>query len=261
MAVLNKGLAIPRLKPEQAGMLKTEIADINVFNNDPWEAMLIYSQVIEDNKKNDLGDEVKLKKAKLGYYMGNFSWAKAQLDVLKASTSKLTANDAMELSLMIGNNLNLDTTAIPLTMFARADLLFFQSKNQQAMVVLDSLGTLFPYNPLVDDILFRKAKIEIQNNNDTLAARYLEQIIDNFGYDLLGDDALFMLAELYNFKLNKKEEAKALYLDMLTRHPGSIFTEESRGKYRELRNLYPDKKTEKESKETIFMESPETNEF
>ena len=77
----------------------------------PWEAMLIYSQVIEENKTNSLGDEVKLKKARLGYYMGNFSWAKAQLDVLKASTSKLTANDAMELSMMIGNNLNLDTLA------------------------------------------------------------------------------------------------------------------------------------------------------
>jgi hypothetical protein len=53
-----------------------------------------------------LGDEVKLKKARLGYYLGNFSWAKAQLDVLKTSTSKLTANDAIELSLFISNNLS-----------------------------------------------------------------------------------------------------------------------------------------------------------
>lgn len=105
-------------------MLKTEMADIYIYAGDPWEATLLYSQVIESNKNNLLGDEVKLKKAMLGYYMGNFGWAKAQLDVLKASTSKFTANDAMELSMLIGNNLNLDTTAAPLQMFARADLLF-----------------------------------------------------------------------------------------------------------------------------------------
>src|SRR5690606_10967909 len=128
---LKRALEIPNLKSEEWGRLKTEMADIYIYDDDPWEATLIYSQVIDGNKMNALGDDVKLKKAKLGYYLGNFDWAKAQLDVLKASTSKLTANDAMELSLMIGNNLNLDTTDIPLTMFARADLLFFQNKKTE----------------------------------------------------------------------------------------------------------------------------------
>ena len=206
--ILNKGLALPKLRPDESGTLKAEMGDIYVYSDDPWEATLIYSQVIEDNKTNSLGDEVKLKKAKLAYYTGNFEWAKTQLDVLKASTSKLTANDAMDLSLLIGNNLNLDTTEIPLTMFSRADLLFFQNKGDVAMVVLDGLMESYPYNSLVDDILFRKAKIEIENNNDTLAAKYLKQIIDDFSYDLLGDDAMFMLAKLYDYQMEKKRKQK-----------------------------------------------------
>ncbi len=250
--ILNKGLALPKLRPDESGTLKAEMGDIYVYSDDPWEATLIYSQVIEDNKTNSLGDEVKLKKAKLAYYTGNFEWAKTQLDVLKASTSKLTANDAMDLSLLIGNNLNLDTTEIPLTMFSRADLLFFQNKGDVAMVVLDGLMESYPYNSLVDDILFRKAKIEIENNNDTLAAKYLKQIIDDFSYDLLGDDAMFMLAKLYDYQMDKKEEAKGLYRDMLTYHPGSVFIEESRTRYRELREVYPDK-PEKQDEEKIFM--------
>jgi hypothetical protein len=112
---------------------------------------------------------------------------------------------------------------------------------------------LYPYNSLVDDIIFRKAKIEIQNNNDTLAAQYLKQIVDDFSYDLLGDDAMFMLAELYDYNLNKKEEAKELYRNMLTYHPGSVFIEESRNRYRELRELYPDN-DEKFIQEDLFME-------
>ncbi len=238
--VLQKGMDVRKLKPIQTGILKTEMADVYVYSNDPWEATLLYSQVIEENKDNSLGDEVKLKKAKLGYFLGNFSWAKAQLDVLKASTSKLTANDAMDLSMLITNNLNLDTTAVPLEMFSRADLLFFRNKDSMAMNTLDSIADLYPYHSLVDDILYRKAKIEIDRRNFELAAEYLESIRSDFSYDLLGDDALFLLAEMYNYEMDKKQKAKELYGEMLTMHPGSVYIEESREKFRELRKIYPD---------------------
>lgn len=259
LAILKEGLKVPQLKPEQIGVLKMEKADIYVYADDPWEAMLIYSQVIDANKKNALGDEVKLKKARLGYYMGNFSWAKAQLDVLKASTSKLTANDAMELSMMIGNNLNLDTTAVPLQMFASADLLFFQNRDEEAMAVLDSIAEKYPYHTLVDDILFRKAKIEVDNQNYALAAEYLITITTDFSYELLGDDALYMLAELNHYNLDEKEKAKDLYKQMLSMYPGSVFIEESRAKYRELRKIYPDK--EPEGTEGLFDRAIENTEF
>jgi tetratricopeptide (TPR) repeat protein len=258
--VLEKALLIPMLKSEEWGRLKTEMADIYIYSGDPWEATLLYSQVIDANKTNSLGDDVKLKKAKLGYYLGNFSWAKAQLDVLKASTSKLTANDAMELSLLIGNNLNLDTTAVPLQMFARADLLFFRNKDKKAMATLDSLAEIYPYHTLIDDILFRKAKIEIDQQNYATAAEHFEKIISGFSYDLLGDDAHFMLAELYNYNLGEKEKAKDLYKTILTRYPGSVFIEESREKYRELRQIYPDKEPEP-LKEDLFFKATEENEF
>lgn len=262
IALLSKALETTHLKPEEWGRLKTEMADIYIYANDPWEATLLYSQAIDANKNNSLGDDVKLKKAKLGYYLGNFSWAKAQLDVLKASTSKLTANDAMELSLLIGNNLNLDTTAVPLTMFSKADLLFFQNKNSEAMTVLDGLMELYPYHSLVDDILFRKAKIEADNQNYTLAAEHLDKIVTGFSYDLLGDDAHFMLAELYNYNLGEQEKAKDLYKTILTRYPGSVFIEESREKYRTLRLIYPDKEPEPDmNNEDVFFKGVEENEF
>ncbi|WP_340111488.1 tetratricopeptide repeat protein [Maribellus mangrovi] len=261
LAELEKGLKIPGLKPEEIGILKTEKADIYVYANDPWEAMLIYSQVIEENKKSSLGDEVKLKKAKLGYYMGNFNWAKAQLDVLKASTSKLTANDAMELSMLIGNNLNLDTTALPLTMFAKADLLFFQNRNDEAMTILDGLAETYPYHSLVDDILYRKAKLAMADQDYTLAAEYYEAIITDYSYDLLGDDASFNLAEIYNYHLDQKEKARDLYKRMLTAYPGSVYIEESRAKYRELRQVYPDEELNQKTKEELFMEGVNPDEF
>jgi len=179
--------------------------------------------------------------------------------VLKASTSKLTANDAMELSMLISNNLNLDTTSVPLEMFARADLLFFRNKKAEAMATLDSLATIYPYHSLTDNILYRKAKVEIDRNNFEAAASFLEGIVSDFSYGLLGDDALYMLAELCNYQLDKKKRAKELYREMLTRHPGSVFTEESREKYRELREMYPDESTNPE--EEYFFEGNKPHEL
>ncbi len=232
---INKGLKIPGLNAIETGRLKTKLADIYIYNEDPWEATLIYSQVIDANKKNPLGDEVKLKKARLGYYLGNFSWAKAQLDVLKASTSKLTSNDAFELSLFIGENLNLDTTEVPLKMFARADLYFFQNKDSMAYASLDSIENLFPYHTLVDDILMRKAKINIQNRNYLEASGQLKQIIDEFSFEKFSDDALYMLASLYHHNLANEDKAQELYKQLMTSHPGSIYVVDARKNFRILR--------------------------
>ncbi|HKL32905.1 MAG TPA: tetratricopeptide repeat protein, partial [Tangfeifania sp.] len=170
------------------------------------------------------------------------------------------ANDAMDLSMLISNNLNLDTTAVPLEMFARADLFFFRNKDSMALNTLDSIAEIYPYNSLVDDILYRKSRIEISRNNYATAAEYLEQIRTDFAYELLADDALFLQAELYNYQLDRKEEAKILYKEMLTSHPGSVFVDESREKYRELREVYPDE-TPAPEEEFFMPEETEPDEF
>ncbi len=234
IGILEKGLKINPLRPDQSGELKTELADIYLYSDDPWEATLLYSQVIEANKDNIIGDNAKLKKAKLAYFIGNFTWAKAQLDVLKASTSKLTANDAMELSMLIGNNLDLDTTSVPLRLFARADLLFFRNQDSLALATLDTLENEFPTHSLNDDILYRKAGINIRKGDYLKAVENLEQIKNNFPWESLADDALFLLARVYRYNLKNPEKALENYKEILFRYPGSFFLSEARKHYREL---------------------------
>ena len=78
--------------------------------------------------------------------MVSFEYAKAQLDVLKASTTKLIANDAMELYLLLQDNLGIDTTLAPVQMYANADLLLQQHRYAEALVELDSISKLFPFH-------------------------------------------------------------------------------------------------------------------
>lgn len=238
--LLEKQMDIGGISRLQRDQLKNEFADIHVLKDDLWEAVLLYSQLIESNKNNPLGDEVKLKKAKLGYYMGNLSWAQAQLNVLKASTSKLIANDALELSIFISSNTALDTTAVPMQLFAKADLYAFRNQDSLAWQVLDSIELAYSYNSLLDDIYYRKAKSLIKQGDYEQAVVFLQKIMTNYAYDLLADDALFLLAEIYQQKLNREEQAGELYKQMLTLYPGSIYVIESRKRYRELNDAVTD---------------------
>ena len=58
----------------------------------------------------------------------------------------------MELSLLISDNLALDTITLPLEMFARADLLYLQHQDLAAIQTLDSISLNFPGHSLQDEI-------------------------------------------------------------------------------------------------------------
>jgi len=254
--LLNDAMALPKLNMVQLSVLKTELSDVNVYAGNPWDAVLTYSQVIESNKSNSQGDDVKFKKAKLGYFMGNFQWAKAQLDALRASTSKLIANDAMELSLFINENMDEDSTAAPLRMFARADLQMFRNNYSGTLAALDSISKLYPSNSLDDDVNFRKANIFQKQGKFAEAAEILESIVKNNSTDMLADDALFQLATIYETKLNQKEKALELYRKMMTDYPGSVYVVDSRTAYRKLQELTkPDGKADSDkTNEELLLE-------
>ena len=69
----------------------------------------------------------------------------------------------------------------------------------------------------------------------TEAADQLQKLIENYSFDILGDDATFKLAELNEFYLHDLEKAKQLYEQLLTKYPGSLYTVEARKRFRKLR--------------------------
>jgi tetratricopeptide (TPR) repeat protein len=234
-SLLNEVVEMPQVSPLSLAECKLELGDILLLKGDVWEASLLYSQVEKAYKHDPIGQEAKFRNAKVGYYTGDFKWAQAQLDVLKGATSKLIANDAMDLSLRISENMAEDTNTLPMVLFARAELLSFQNKDEQALTTLDTINKLFPNHALSDDILFKRAKIMYKKGRYEDAIAFYQKIVDNYGNDILADDALFNMAELFEIKLNNKVRAMQLYQDVLTNYPGSIFTTEARKRFRILR--------------------------
>lgn len=235
IALLEEAIELPQLEPHIKAACKLELGDILLVTNDVWEASLRYSQVEKEFKHDAIGQEAKFRNAKISYYTGDFKWSQSQLDVLKGATSKLISNDAMDLSLLISDALAIDTNTAPLLIFARADLLAFQNKDEQAIITLDSINTLFPNHALADDILYRKAGLELKHGKYTEAAAFYENILNNYGSDILADDALFKLADLNENQFKNLDKAKELYQQLLEKYPGSLYVVEARKRFRKLR--------------------------
>lgn len=214
---------------------KLDLGDYLLLKNEVWDASLYYSQVEKDYKYDELGEQAKYKNAKISFYTGDFLWAKAQLDVLKGSTSKLIANDALWLSVLITDNTIIDTNQIPLKMFAKADLYLVQNQLGVSRSILDSILLIYPDHSIKDDAWFLLHKISLKEYQYEAAVSYLEKIVSTYPSEILADDALFVMAGIYEYSLKDANQAMSLYQKLLENYPGSLWVIEARKRYRFLR--------------------------
>lgn len=235
IVLLEQAIEIPNVSPELIAGCKLELGDILILKNQLWDASLYYSQVDKDFKHDAIGREAKFRNARLSYYLGEFDWAKAQLNILQQATSQLISNDAMQLGLLITDNVGEDSITEPLRIYSRAELLAFQNKNEPALATLDSILFLYPGRKIADEIWFKKATIFIKQNKLPEAIKNLEDVIANYAEDVLADDALFLLAQLNENQLNNKPKAMELYQQLIEKHPSSLYVSDARKKFRELR--------------------------
>jgi tetratricopeptide (TPR) repeat protein len=237
IVLLTEVVSMPGINRDIKNRAKLELGDYYVMNDEYWESTLLYSQVDKEDKDGIIGEEARFKNAKLSYYKGEFEWAQAQLDVLKGSTSELIANDALQLSVFIIDNTGMDTIFTPMEMFATADLLIFQNKFERAIAIMDSIPRLFIKHSLTDDIYMAKAKICIKKLDYTGAVTWLNYIAksDEYKTDILGDDAMYLLANIYEKNLNDIPKAMEYYKDIMLHYKDSVYLTEARKKFRTLR--------------------------
>jgi tetratricopeptide (TPR) repeat protein len=214
---------------------KLELGDIYILIDEPWESALLYYQVEKDFEEGTIGHEAKLRNAKLSYFKGDFELAQSHLDILKEATSREISNDAMSLSLLIKDNLALDTSDAALKLYAFAELYEFQGNINKSITYLDSLITTFKRHSLVDECYFKKGQIMLAKGKYDEAVKNFKIVIFDYSEDILADDAMYALAYTYEVYLNKPNLAKAMYKNILIQYSGSVFVVDARKRYRLLR--------------------------
>jgi tetratricopeptide (TPR) repeat protein len=252
--ILNKLIANPRASLYLKSKAKLDLGDIYLTKSEPWESTLLYSQVEKTQKENPIAYEAKLKNARLSYYKGDFRLAQEHLDILKEATTREIANDAMELSMRIKENIAFDSVGEALKEYASIELLLYQNKTDEALRRINLLKQGFSersvaggtdtvsskqeaiYNQtILDDTYWLEANIRMQRGEFTASIGLLQKILDEFSEDVLSDDAYFLQGEIYERQLKNKEKAMEIYREFLNKFPGSVYAAEARKRYRILR--------------------------
>ncbi len=232
IALLSQTISQVGGKQDQAA-LKLKLADIYLHNDEVWEATLLYSQVDKSLKEDPLGHKARFKNAQLRYFIGEYEWAESQLKVLKAATSKLIANDAMTLSLVIKDNLEIDTTGTELKRLARADYRIYQQHDDQAITLLDEI--IATGNEVSKPhALFRKGEIAEKRKEFEEAELLFLQIVEQYPDSYIADAALMHAATIEQNELKNKELAKQHYEKLIDEYPTSIYTAQAKKNYRRL---------------------------
>ncbi len=232
---LNEIILNPGYLPVQVAEAKLLQGDVMLIKGDVWEGSLLYSQVEKAFKNDTIGFYAKFRNARLYYFLGEFDYASAQLEILSGATSKLIANDAMELSLLIQDNVAWDSSFVPLEMLAKADMKRFSLSYDESLMILDTIVKSFPDHPVLDEAFFRRAEIYVIKKEYLLAIEELKVILSRFYLDILADNALFLLGDIYDRRLGDRELAMKYFLQLITDFPGSILASEARQRYRALR--------------------------
>jgi tetratricopeptide (TPR) repeat protein len=234
ITVLEHAMKIAVSKFQKAN-IKIKLGEVHVFIGNYNKALIYFSQVQTSIKNHPLAQQARFKVAQTSFFKNDFKWAFAQLKVLKASTTQLIANDALDLFLIISDNQPKDSLATGLKLYATADLLAFQNKNKQAIDTLQRVITVYKGQKIEDEALYKQAGLFTKNEQFEKAINNYNQIIALDAAGIFVDDAIYQIAELYRTKLNNTEKASEYYQKIIFAHPSSIYLVEARKKYRKLR--------------------------
>lgn len=223
------------LKKISLAKVKMTLGDVLLSRGDVWTSELLYAQVEKDFTEEEMGQFAKFKRAELSFYRGDFDWASMQLEVLKSATTQLISNDAMELALVIIDNLGIDSNYTALTWYGKALLAEKQQHYKLANKYLDSITTEFPGHGLSDEILFVKARMAETTGDYVAATNLLETLSIAYNFDILADNALYKLGMLYMYSMNQPEKAKIAFEKLIEKYSSSVYIVDARREYRKIR--------------------------
>jgi tetratricopeptide (TPR) repeat protein len=239
--ILNRLISNPRASMYLKSKAKLDLGDIYLLKGESWESTLLYSQVEKLQKENPVGYEAKLRNARLSYFKGDFQLAQEHLDILKEATTREIANDAMDLSMRIKENIAFDSSGEGLKQYARVELLLHQNRIDEALQKLKGMkegtadSSTFSNQVILDDVYWLEANLLLKRGDFEGAIASLQHILAEYESDVLSDDAFFLKAEIYERHLKNKDKAMELYREFLTKYPGSVFASEARKRYRIMR--------------------------
>ncbi|HZX73003.1 MAG TPA: tetratricopeptide repeat protein, partial [Cyclobacteriaceae bacterium] len=137
--------------------------------------------------------------------------------------------------------------------YSAIELLLYQNKIEEALTRMEQLKkgianapantdptapkilTSLSNKAILDDVYWLEANLKMKQGKFQESIGLLQRILDEYGEDILADDAYFLQGDIYERQLKDKDKAMEIYREFLNKYPGSVHVAEARKRFRQLR--------------------------
>lgn len=172
--------------------------------------------------------------AKIEFYRHNFDNCRNHLDkiIQLDGPGGTVTNDALELQLLLQHAASHPAA---LKLYAEADLLVFQGKKSQAISKIKSGLKENPPNDLRVEMLLRAARLAQEIQEPENAIEFCNEVIQDSTMHIYADEALFVMASVFENDLGDRSRAFQLYDRLLIEFPQSRFSHAARERLLKIR--------------------------
>lgn len=211
-----------------------QLGKIFLIGGDLNQAKASYSRIIVNSRASEENrNYAKFQLARISAFEGDFPQAKEKLNNINANLKDNTANDAIELSLLM-NTASADSSN--LLKFCSAEFLVEQRKFAEASEnyrIISSNPNAFILHHISK---IREAEVELAMNNLDRSIELLSEITEEGEKNIYADKALYLLGKIYHYSKLNYPKAIETYESLLARFPNSVYQDDSRNAIIELRN-------------------------
>ncbi len=193
-----------------------------------FERIVINTRALEESR-----NYAKFQLARINLFVGDFPQAKEKLNSIIVNLKDNTANDAIELSLILNTASNDSSN---LMKFAEAEFLteqkkFTEASKQYGMIAADPNAFILHHICKI-----REAETELAVDNQDKSIELLTKITEETEKNIYADKALYLLGEIYHYSKLNYPKAIEIYESLLAKFPNSLYLDDSRNAIVELRN-------------------------
>lgn len=202
------------------------LADAELIKGNVGAAEQYYFKVVEA-KRSPAGqrNNANYKLAKINFAHGSFDKAKERLAEVISNLKDNTANDAIELSLLMNTQMN---DSSKLVLFGQAELLIVGGRFEEALnkyqLAADDDKSLM----LAGLSKLRSAEMQTALDRYEEAGLLLTELADAGSENIYADKALYLLAKIYEYGTKKLDKAIETYEKLLAKFPASLYLDEAR---------------------------------
>jgi tetratricopeptide (TPR) repeat protein len=211
-----------------------ELGNIAMIEGNPDEAEKDFSAILKllsasDAQKN----KAVYKLSKVNFYQGQFDEAKKYLSEVLANLKDNSANDAIELLLLLNPQMNDSSNLLT---YARAEFLAEQKKFEEAAITYKKLADNQQAFILHSIAAVKYGEMLLAVDNYTESISVLEGVAAEGEKNIYADKAVYLLGKINQYGIKNYSKAEEFYQKLLADFPKSIYADDARAQILLLQN-------------------------